>query len=129
MPDKLQEYLDSVRDVPYVWASHDCAMFSAKWKRFELGIDRFVSAILAHGCDSALKFRRLTQRRSLLLLTEDVLGPSVTGTPERGDVVLLQYQGVSALGIAAPPVVLYAGPNGTEACALSFVTHFWRVTE
>ena len=123
----LQEFLDSVRDQPYEWGTHDCAMFAARATDAVYGT-AYAPRVQAFGATSARAYRAIMRSgATLAALTDSVLGGPADGPPREGDVVLIGSGRRAALGIATPPVALAAGPVGFIPVPLSTVTRIWRV--
>jgi hypothetical protein len=123
----LQRYLASVRDTPFEWGVHDCAMFSAKGTDARCGTS-FAARVAAIGVRSAVEYRRLQRTGATLeAMTIAELGNPAEGQIEDGDVVLVRTAIGTALGLAVPPVALIAANRGFVPVPLSAVERFWRV--
>lgn len=124
----LQEFLDSVRDQPYAWGQHDCAMFAARATDARLGT-AYAARVADFGATSARAYRALVRAgKTLEVLTTGVLGDPVVKRIEDGDVVLIGKGRRAALGIACPPIAVVATtPAGFIPVPLSAVTRVWRV--
>lgn len=126
MNDALQQFLDSVRDAPFEWGEHDCAMFAARAVDAARGTHH-TQSVRAFGARSARDYRRLLRERGTLdSLTTGVLGHSVAAKIERGDVVLVGRGARAALGIAVPPVVLIAAEVGVRPLPLALAVRIWK---
>jgi hypothetical protein len=123
----LLKYLDSVRDTPFQWGEHDCAMFAAKGTDARCGTS-LAARIAAMSIRSAVEYRRL-QRTGVTLesMTIAELGEPATGEIQDGDVVLVRTAIGTALGLAVPPVALIAAKRGFAPVPLRTVERFWRV--
>jgi hypothetical protein len=128
MMDALQKYLDSVRDQPFQWGEHDCALFAAKGVDAVFGTS-FVSRVKAFGCKSAREYRIMCRGGTTLeALTTAELGKPVSGELQRCDVVLVRLGYRTVLGLAVPPLVLIAGEDGLIPVPGNLVDRAWRVS-
>lgn len=122
----LQQYLDTVRNRPYEWGVHDCAMFAAnavdnmRGTSYGLKVQEF-------GATSARAYRALLRGgRTLESMASEVMGDPVVKKIESGDVVLIGKGRRACLGIADPPLAYAAGPVGFSPVPLHAVTRVWR---
>lgn len=123
----LQEFLDSVRETPYEWGTHDCAMFAARATDAVYGTT-YAPRVQAFGATSARAYRALLRSGATLeALTSSVLGEPVVKKIEEGDVVQIGKGRRAALGVASPPLAYAAGPVGFLPVPLHAVTRVWRV--
>lgn len=123
----LQQYLDTVRNRPYEWGVHDCAMFAAnavdnmRGTSYGLKVQEF-------GATSARAYRALLRGgRTLESMASEVLGEPVVKKIEKGDVVLIGKGRRAALGIADPPLAYAAGNVGFVPVPLHTITRVWRI--
>ena len=125
MSDQLQEYLDSVRHVPFKWGEHDCAVFVSKWVDLVRGNTLASDHIGAIGCVSALQFRRMQRSSPLAARVREALGAPTEDVPQRGDVVMVNAP-TPTLAIAIPPIAIGVGKSGLQPVPLMPVAT-WRV--
>lgn len=123
----LQQYLDMMRDRPYEWGVHDCAMFAANAVDNMRGTS-YALKVQAFGATSARAYRALLRGgRTLESMASEVLGEPVIKKIEEGDVVQIGKGRRAALGIACPPVALVASEVGYMPVPLASVTRIWRI--
>jgi hypothetical protein len=123
----LQQYLDSVRNEPFAFGSHDCALFAARCVDAMRGTS-FASRVLSLNCRSAKDYRSMLRKGATLeAMTIAELGDPVSDAPQDGDVVLARIGGRSVLCIASPPVLLAAGPVGVIPIPMSCAMMTWRI--
>jgi hypothetical protein len=122
----LQQYLDSVRNVPFAWGEHDCALLAAKHVDAVHGTS-FVARIKQYGCKSARDYRRMQRAGATLkALAIAQMGPPREDAIKRGDVVLVRAR-QQTLGLAVPPLVLVAGESGLMPLPLGLAICHWRI--
>lgn len=130
MKDALQQYLDDVRDRPFEWGEHDCALFAAKAVDASRGTG-FEAMVRRYGCRSALDYRHLQRNANVTLdgLTTAELGSPIDDVTQaqRGDVALLVSNGRQSLGVVVPPLILVASPTGTMPVAMTHAVKVWGV--
>ena len=123
----MQKYIESVRNKPFQFGEHDCALFAAKAVDSIHGT-RFTDRVLSFGCRSAKDYRAMIrQGATLASMTTAELGEPINDEQQDGDVVLARIGGRAVLCIASPPVLLAAGPIGIVAAPMSCAMMTWRV--
>lgn len=132
-PDWLAElgrYLDAVRDRPFSWGQHDCALFAAgavaamtgqediggAWRGTYNGPDEALAQLQAHGIADHV----------------DLVGRHLVELPrpldaQVGDVVAVIEGNQLCLGICGGAVIHVAGPRGLGAVDLMRGVRAWRV--
>jgi hypothetical protein len=122
----LQEFLDSVREEPYEWGKHDCAMFAAKATDATHGT-KYAVRVKEFGATSARAYRALLRSgKTIESMTTSILGAPVETEIQEGDIVQIGKGRRAALGIASPPLAYAAGPVGFLPAPLKAVTRVWR---
>ena len=123
----LRQYLDHVRDRPYEWGVHDCAMFAANAIDNLRGTS-YALKVQGFGATSARKYRDLMRSGATLeSMTRSVLGDPIVAKIEEGDVVLIGKGKRASLGIAVPPVALVVAERGFMPVPLAAVSRVWRI--
>lgn len=132
---KLANYLRDLRDKPFAWGVHDCALFACN------------SVELITGRDPAAPFRGLyNDKRSAYIALKKFAGGGLAETAEkiginmgfpenapnfqqRGDVALCDNGGEDALGVIdlTGRYVMIAGEHGMVRKPLDCVKRSWRV--
>lgn len=130
--NKLNEFIESRRSIPFEWGVNDCSLFAADAVQAITGVDvakdfrnKYSSMIGANkliksfGSLEALADACLIQLRAF---------KTTSGLLARGDVVLVKLKnGNEALGINLGRTCAFAGANGVEFIPFSAVKLGWGV--
>lgn len=109
---RLAVYLDRVREDPFKWGDHDCALFAGAAIRAMTGTDpaEEYRGTYDDARGAALALRKLG-KGTLTATTNDWLGQSVDRAfAQRGSIVL---KGRTALGVCVGPWSWFVGEEGT----------------
>lgn len=127
LPERLQAFIDSRRDTPFAWGSHDCALFAADWVESVTGKDpakgirgRYQTAIGAG--------RVIKREGGLEAIAGSRLGERVEPKlAQRGDVVLLAGSHGPTLGVCLGVDAAAPGEDGLMLVPMGQALAAWRV--
>lgn len=124
-PERLADYL--ARPHRFDWATHNCALFAAGAVEAMTGEDlarRYRGPKTMRGCYGRL--RRLAG--GLDGAVTRALGDAIpVRYARRGDVVLVEVEGLTALGVCAGSEIAALGPAGMVMLPLCAGARAWRV--
>lgn len=110
----------------FEWGGADCCLFVARVIDAMTDSDLEVQICTRYSDEpSALRF--IAEHGSLEDAVSFYLGDIVSGSPQRGDAVLIHGGEDFAMGICLGGTVAGMGPNGLKLLPLSEVIGVWRV--
>lgn len=122
-PERLSDYLESQRDVPFDWASHSCAAFAAGAVEAMTGQ---AVEIPAHG--SAREAAGLLAARTLRERLDDLFGPEIVpALAQRGDLVLVDLAGRESVAVCVGAEAAGPADSGLLMVPMRLVVAAWRV--
>jgi hypothetical protein len=122
-PERLSDYLESQRDVPFCWASHSCAAFAAGAVEAMTG-----QPVEMPRVESARDAVRMLEERSLRDRVDDVFGPEIVPAfARRGDLVLVDLAGRESVAVCIGADAAGPGPDGLVVVPMALVIAAWRV--
>lgn len=122
-PERLFEYLDAQRDVPFSWATHSCAGFAAGAVEAMTG-----EAVDLPTVTSARAAAELLAVRSLRDRVGDAFGPEIMPAfARRGDLVLVEIDGRESVAMCIGSDAAGPGPSGLVLVPMSSAIAAWRV--
>lgn len=127
---QLESYLASARNAPFIWGSHDCALFAADWVAERMGVDpaadlrgRYDDEAGARellGDDAAAAIAALAAEAGL-----EELSPRFA---RRGDVLLFDQEGWPTLALCiGAEMAVPRLPRGLARFRIGRATRGWRV--
>lgn len=130
-PERLAALLASKRAARFAWGRNDCAMFAADVVHALTGWDPAANLRGKYADQSAAQ-ALIADAGGLGELAARLLEPrGITELPplfaQRGDVVLVELQGVQALAVVTTDGVMALGPAGVHSLPLSAVQRAWAV--
>jgi hypothetical protein len=121
--ERLHDYLDARRDVPFSWSGNDCTTFAAG--AIEAMTEEKPPLPAYAGLHDAA---RLLDERALRERVGDVYGPEIVPAfAQRGDVVLVEIGGRESLAVCIGAEAAGPGPDGMLTVPMSTATAAWRV--
>ena len=125
----LAKFLAENQHRPFCWGSWDCCLFAADAVQVQTGID--YAADYRGSYRTELGAARLLKRHGHDSIRDAItaqLGEPLPATLcHRGDVVLVEHNGVEAAGIIYAGKVMVLGDDGIEAHAMSYANVGWRI--
>lgn len=128
LPERLQAFIDSRRDRPFAWGSHDCALFAADWVESVTGSDPADG--IRGRYQTALGAGRVIKREGgLEAIANSRLGERVEPKlAQRGDVVLLEGSHGPTLGVCLGVDAAAPGEDGLMLVPMNRAQAAWRVS-
>jgi len=120
--ERLHEYVESMRDVPFDWAANDCARFTAGAVEAVTGT-KFWDAPYTTAAEAARYMENHDPREVLDALFDRV--PAAQA--RRGDVVLVRNDDRDVLGVCTGQWSASPGPDGIVLHPTLGATLAWRV--
>ena len=114
-PERLAEYVEAARDVPFAWGAHDCCTLAARWVEIATGRPVLAPFRAQFGAwdDVRTGMRVLVQAGGLNAIVERVLGAPVhPAYASRGDVVQVEIDARASLAVVVGDHAAGAGPAG-----------------
>ena len=123
-PERLFEYMDARRGLPFAWGDNDCASFACGAVYAMTGERLEIPA-----ADSAEAYARLLRDQGpLQAMVEALLGdPIAPAYAQRGDVVLLTLEGRETLGVCVGMDIAGPGADGLALVPMACAVAAWRV--
>lgn len=122
-PERLADYFEAQRDVPFDWQSHSCAAFAAG--AVQAMTDEAVE-IPAHA--SARDAAGLLAARSLRDRLADLFGPEIAPAyAQRGDLVLVDLAGRESVAVCVGGEAAGPGDAGLLTVPVRLAVAAWRV--
>lgn len=123
-PERLADYVELRRDVPFSWGGNDCSTFAAGAVEAMTGAAPSVPT-----AESAQQYAQLLQASgSLLALTTETLGePIHPAYAQRGDVMLIVIDERETLGVCLGASIAAPGAAGLMTVPIDTATAAWRV--
>lgn len=130
-PERLAALLADRNAAPFEWGRTDCAMLAADVVQALTGQDP-AAELRGRYSDDAGAEALIADAGSLGALAACVLaGQDIPECPppfaQRGDIALVEWQGVQGLGVFTAEGVMVLGPSGLHAMPLSAVQRAWAV--
>jgi hypothetical protein len=121
--ERLNDYFELKRDVPFEWAKNDCALFAAG--AIEAMTDDKVSLPAYTDARSAIE---LTDAQTLADRVTLILGvPIAPGHAHRGDIVMLEQDGRSIVSVCMGVECASPGKDGLLMSTKPTSGYAWRV--
>lgn len=129
-PRLLTLFLEEKRDLPFDWATNNCAFFAADWVCILTDTDP--AAELRGKVTNAASAAKVLGAASTVDLGDEILAalecPRVPIlTARRGDVCAHDTEHGPALGVCLGAQVAFAGKNGVETFPLAECVAAWRI--
>ncbi len=125
-PEALHTLVDARAAWPFAWGAHDCCAFAAAAVEAMTGTDPIADLRGYHDAASAQTL--LDSLGGLEAAVTARLGePIATPQARRGDVVMLDVSGISALGICLGDFAAVPGPRAIEWADRRFWRRAWRI--
>ena len=123
-PERLFEYMDARRSVPFAWRENDCASFACGAVYAMTGERLEIPA-----AESPEAYARLLRDQGpLQAMVEALLGdPIAPAYAQRGDVVLLTLEGRETLGVCVGMDIAGPGADGLALVPMACAVAAWRV--
>lgn len=123
---RLADYIEAAKDAPFVWGSHDCALWSALWLKECTGKD-FAQDWLGLYSTEEEAHNLIASRGYLAVsdIADDHLEIRPVILAQRGDLVLHPTTG--ALGICAGRTSYFAGIEGQIEIPTTECARAWKV--
>jgi hypothetical protein len=126
-PQRLHAGIESARQRPFVWGTHDCAAFATAITADLTGEDPVAhlrgSYVSAFGAE-----RVMAEHGGLAALVSRYYGEPVTiAQAGRGDLVLAERDNGPALGVCLGGVAAFAGPDGLAFLKMTECRQAWRI--
>lgn len=124
-PERLAEYLDGRRDVPFAWGKNDCATFAAGAVEAITGEPLDIPHV-----DSATAYAHFERDHGPLdAIVDDTLGKRLPSPAfaQRGDVVLVKLDGRDSLGVCIGAEAAAPAADGMLTVPMSTAAAAWRV--
>jgi hypothetical protein len=125
-PERLAEYIESVREEPFVYGSHDCCQFAGKGVEAITGENP--AAKWTYGSETGAK-RFIAKAGGLDKLLIEALGdPIHVSSAGRGDVVVAELENGLTVGLCLGRVIVFAAePLGLMFMPREAATMAWRI--
>lgn len=124
-PEKLAEYIESRRDEPFVWGTHDCAQFAAA--AIEVMCFDNPAAPWAYASEAEAQ-ALIVAAGSLEALVTQALGPAVhPSRAGRGDVVLATLELGDTVGVCLGNDCAFAADPGVTFRPRTVATLAWKI--
>lgn len=126
LPERLQAFIESRRETPFAWGSHDCALFAADWVASATGTDPAQG--LRGRYRTARGAARLIKREGgLEAIADSRLGERIEPKlAQRGDVVLLEGSHGPTLGVCLGVDAAAPGEDGLMLVPMHNALAAWR---
>lgn len=122
-PTLLADFIDSRRELPFVWGERDCCLFAADAVQVITGTD-FAADYRGQYGDARSAHQIIEAAGGVpALVPFDEVEP---GFAQRGDVVLLEQDGRDCLGIHLGHLIAGQGPDGLTFLSPSAARRAWR---
>lgn len=123
--ERLHDYLDERRDVPFAWGTNDCASFAAGAVQAMTGESLQIPQVES----AAAYLHFLRDYGPLDAIVDDTLGERLPSPAfaQRGDVVLLFVDERATLGVCIGVEAAAPGQDGMLTVPMSTATAAWRV--
>lgn len=128
-PARLAAYVDAARDRPFLWGTHDCALFAAGAVAALTGQDPAtgLAGTYADAAGAARILKALGAADVEHLATLRLGPPVPPALAQRGDVVSVATPHGHALGVCLGGAAAVPGVAGLEFVALPLWPLAWRV--
>lgn len=122
-PERLYDYVESRRDVPFGWATNSCASFAAG--AVEAMTD---GAVPLPAFATAAEAAALLAERALRDRVGDVMGPEIVPAfAQRGDLVLIDIEGRESVAVCLGLDAVGPGTAGIVLVPMSSAVAAWGV--
>lgn len=122
MWEKIEQYLET----PFVWGENDCCLFTARVVDAITGGD-FEEQLKPHYHDKASAIKYIGDSGGLESAVSTYFGPSKTGRPQRGDVVMFDGPLGHTIGICVGNKIASVYDDGVCYVNKSQTICFWSI--
>ena len=125
-PERLADFMDSVRDEPFSWGEHDCCQFAAKAVEAITGENPAARWVY----DSSQGAKELLDANGGVegLVTQALGAPVHPSRMQRGDVVLADLDNGPTAGVCTGNAIAFPASVGVLFLQRSLARLAWRVT-
>lgn len=122
-PERLNDFIDARRDMPFAWGENDCSSFAVGALVAMTG-ERPPVPTAANERDAA----RLLLDAPLRVRADELYGPAIMPSlAQRGDLVLMDLFGRPTLGVSLGDGIAAPGADGVIVFPLSAAVAAWRI--
>lgn len=123
-PERLAEYVEAARDIPFAWGLHDCGTFAVGAIEAVTGTRHQIPLAVS----AAAYAHMLRDHGTLHDMTTAMLGtPIPSAYARRGDVVMLMVDGRETIAVCLGACAAAPGESGVVTAPMEFAVAAWRV--
>ncbi len=123
---RMWEEIDSARNRPFSWESHNCCVFAAKVVDAMCNTT-YADALVVNFWSEETAAAYLASMGGMEAAVTSFLGDPKEGAPVRGDVAMISYRGEDVLGVCVGNQIATAAPRGVAYVPATEAITAWRV--
>lgn len=127
-PERLHAFIESRRDLPFEWGTHDCVLMAADWVREATGVDP-IEGWRGRWRSTSEAARLLVQAGGIPGAVAERLGKPLESVllAGRGDIALFVHEGRKTLGVVTDAGLACPGEQGMVIVPVADAEAAWRV--